>query len=94
MRNTAMKSVGISVMHIRNYVPALAVAGLGALAIVMAPAAAAAPSGSGGTSEPPGFTQTSPNSTLHQTNGSSQLHSSPPTVSPPQSYSPGLFFRR
>jgi len=79
-------------MNIRNYVPALAVAGLGALAIVMAPAAAAAPSGAGGASEP-GITQTSPNSTLHQTNGSSQLFASPPTVSPAQSYPYGAGFR-
>jgi hypothetical protein len=80
-------------MNIRNYVPTLALAGLGALAIFVAPAAAATQNGAGGTSAP-GVTQTSPNSTLYQTNGSSQLFASPPTVSPPQSLRYGLYYRR
>ncbi len=80
-------------MKIRNYVPTLAIAGLGAVAIIVAPAAVAAQNGAGGTSAP-GVTRTSPNSTLYQTNGSSQLFASPPVVSPPQSYRYGPYYRR
>jgi hypothetical protein len=60
-------------MRIRNFVPPLLLAGVSAVAIAVAPLAAAAPTG-------PSCTSTGANSTLCQTAGNAQLTATPPPV--------------
>jgi hypothetical protein len=62
-----------AIMRIRNFVPPLLLAGVSAVAIAVAPLAAAAPTG-------PSCTSTGANSTLCQTAGNAQLTATPPPV--------------